>query len=183
VLKALSSFTPILVDGPSEKTAAAKYGVNGYPHTVFADLKGESVKEVGGYVETGAFLNAVQAAAKKVRPGTPSKDYASLVAAKKQLDDALAKKQSAAALAAIAVIEKVNHPGETLESALAWKKQLLDEGTKRLDAAKEAAKSDATKPAALKELKKLAADYKGTDIATQAAKLVKELEPPPDAGK
>ena len=183
MLKALSSFTPVLVDGPNEKAAATKYRANGYPHTVFADLKGESVKEVGGYVETNVFLNAVQDAAKKVRGGKPSKDYATLLAAKKQLDDALAKKQCAAALAAIAAIEKVNHPGATLDAAVAAKKELLDEGRKRLDAAKEAVKADATKPAALKELKKLAADYKGTDIATEAAKLVKELEPPADAPK
>ena len=181
VIEALGKFTPILVDGPSEKQAAKTYGVNGYPQTIFADAKGAAVKQVGGYVETKAFLAAVREAAKKIKPGAPSKDYATLTSAKAQLDGALPKKQIAVALDAIAKIEKVNRPGAILDAALAAKKQLLDDGKKRLDAATEAAKGDG-KDAALKELKKLAQDYKGTDAGTDAAKLVKELEPPKDAG-
>ena len=179
VIKALSSFTPIIVDGDVEKEVCKKYGANGYPHTVFADAKGVSVKEVGGYVETPVFLKAIQDAAKKVKPGKPSKEFVTLTAAKADLDAALPKKQTAAALAAIAKIEKVNRPGAILDAALAAKKQLLEDGAKRLDAAKAAVKAD-KKDDALKDLKKLAQEYKGSDVGTEAAKLVKELEPPPD---
>jgi hypothetical protein len=183
VIKALSNFTPIIVDGDVEKDVCKKFGAAGYPHTVFADAKGASVKVVGGYVETPVFLQAVQAAAKKAKPGAPSKDYATLTGAKLKLDVALSSKktQIAPALAAIAEIEKVNRPGAILDAALAAKKQLLEDGQKRLDAAKASAKTD--KDAALKELKALAKDYKGADIGAEAAKLVKEMEPPPDAGK
>ena len=181
VIKAVSGFTPIIVDGDTEKDICAKYGVKGYPQTVFADAKGASVKEIGGYVDTPVFLQDAQEAAKKIKPGKPSKDYATLTAAKAELDAALPKKQVAAALAAITKIEKVNRAGPILDAAVAAKKTLLEDGQKRLDAAKTAAAGDG-KDAALTELRKLAADYKGTDIGTEAAKLVKELDPPKEPG-
>ncbi len=180
VIKALANFTPILVDGDVEKDVCKTYGVTGYPHVVFADAKGKGVKTVGGYVETPVFLQAVQEASKKVKPGAPSKDYATLTSAKADLDAATAKKKVADALAAIAKIEKVNRPGPILDAAVAAKKDLLADGQKRLDAAKETAKTD--KDAALKDLRKLAQEYKGTDVGTESAKLVKDLSPPPDAG-
>jgi len=182
VIKALSGFTPILVDGDTEKEIKAKYRVNGYPNTIFADAKGEAVgAPIVGAVPLDSFLKSAQDYAKKIKPGKPSKDFATLTGAKTELDAALARKKPADALAAIAKIEKVNRPGAILDAALEAKKQLLEDGQKRLDAAKESAKAD--KDAALKELKKLIHDYKGTDVGTEAAKLVKELEPPPDAGK
>ncbi len=135
MIKALSGFTPILVDGDTEKEIKAKYRVNGYPNTIFADAKGEAVgAPIVGAVPVDSFLKSAQDYAKKIKPGKPSKDFATLTGAKTELD-----------------------------------------------AAKESAKTD--KDAALKELKKLIHDYKGTDVGTEAAKLVKELEPPPDAGK
>lgn len=181
MIKALSGFTPILVDGDTEKDVTKKYGVSGYPNTLFADPKGEAVGQpIVGAVPVATFLQKAQEAAKKIKPGKPSKDYATLTAAKAELDAALPKKKVADALAAVAKIEKVNRPGPILDAALEAKKQLLEDGRKRLDAAKTAASGDG-KDAAVKELKKLAAEYKGTDIGTEAAKLAKELEPPKDA--
>ncbi len=181
VVKVLSNFTPILVDGDTEKEAKAKYRVNGYPNTIFADAKGEPVGQpIVGAVPVDQFLKQAQDFAKKIKPGRPSKDYATLTAAKKKLDDATAKKQVGPAIAAIAEIEKVNHPGAILDAATAEKARLMDEGRKRLDAAKEAAKADDKAPA-LVELKKIAQDYKGTDLGKEAANLVKALQPK-DAG-
>ena len=179
MLKLFSSFTPILVDGVHEPAVAKRFGTNGWPHVAFADAKGEAVGQpIVGYMDTPTFLGRCEAIAKKVKAGKPSKDYAALTAAKAELDAALPKKQTAAALAAIAKIEKVNHAGPVVDAALATKRDLLADGQKRLDAAKEAAKGD-KKDEALKDLKKLAAEYKGADIGTAAAALVKELEPPP----
>ncbi len=180
MIKALSGFTPILVDGDTEKDITKKYGVSGYPNTLFGDAKGEAFGQpIVGAIPVSQFLQKAQDAAKKIKPGKPSKDYATLTAAKTELDAALAKKKVADALAAAAKIEKVNRPGAILDAALEAKKQLLEDGQKRLDAAKTAAAGDG-KDAAVKELKKLAAEYKGTDIGTEAAKLLKELEPPKD---
>jgi hypothetical protein len=183
VVKALSHFTPILVDGDTEKEIVQKYGIRGYPNTLFADAKGEAAgPPVTGAVPTEQFLAKAQEFAKKVKPGKPSKDYATLTAAKAELDAATAKKDTAKALAAIAKIEKVNRPGPILDAAQAEKKTLLEAGQKRLDAAKAAAEGDG-RDAALKDLRKLAAEYKGTDLGKEAADLVKELAPPPDAPK
>lgn len=183
VVKALSGFTPILVDGDVEKDICKKYGVSGYPNTLFADAKGEAAgPAIVGAVPTEDFLKKAQDFAKKVKPGKPSKDYATLTTAKADLDAALPKKKVAEALAAIAKIEKVNRAGPILDAAVAAKKTLLEDGQKRLDAAKTSAAAADGKDAALKELKKLAADYKGTDIGNEAAKLVKELEPPKEPG-
>jgi hypothetical protein len=180
VIKALSGFTPILIDGDTEKEACKKYGVKGYPNTIFADVKGEPAgAAIVGAIPTDQFLSKAQDFAKKVKPGKPSKDFATLTAAKKDLDAAAAKKDVAKTLAAIEKIEKVNRPGDLLDEATAKKKELLEEGQKRLDAAKAAAQGDG-KDAALKDLRKIAADYKGTDVGTEAAKLVKELSPPPE---
>ena len=183
VLKVLSNFTPILVDGEHETEVAKRFGTNGWPHVAFADAKGEPVGQpIVGYMDTSTFLKRCEAIAKKVKPGKPSKDYATLTGAKSELDVAMSKKQTAEALAAIAKIEKVNRPGPILDAAADAKKLLLADGRKRLDAAKEAVKGDG-KDAALKDLKKLAQEFKGTDLGTEAAKLLKDLEPPPDAGK
>ena len=182
VIKTLSAFTPILVDKDTEKDIIEKYHVGGIPDVRFADAKGEQIGQpIIGAVPTDQFLKSVQDLAKKIKPGKPSKDYATLTAAKAELDAALPKKQVAAALAAITKIEKVNRAGPILDAAVAAKKTLLEDGQKRLDAAKTAAAGDG-KDAALKELKKLAAEYKATDIGTEAAKLVKELDPPKEPG-
>lgn len=184
MIKALSGFTPILVDKDTEKDAVAKYHVGGIPDVRFADAKGEQVgSNILGAVAAAEFLQKAQDFAKKIKPGKPSKDYATLTTAKAELDAALPKKQVAAALAAIAKIEKVDRAGPILDAAVAAKKTLLEDGQKRLDAAKTAATGDG-KDAALKELKKLSAEYKGTDVGTAAAKIVSEMEPPKDpAGK
>ena len=182
MIKALANFTPILVDGDTEKDVTKKYGTNGYPNTLFADAKGEAVGQpIVGAIPTAQFLQRAQEAAKKIKPGKPSKDYVTLTAAKADLDAALAKKKVADALAAAAKIEKVNRAGDILDAAVAARKTLLEDGQKRLDAAKTAAAGDG-KDAAVKELKKLAAEYKGTDIGAEAAKLLKDLEPPKDPG-
>lgn len=183
MIKALQGFTPILVDGDTEKEITKKYGVNGYPNTLFADAKGEAFGQpIVGAIPVSQFLQKAQDAAKKIKPGKPSKDYATLMAAKAELEAALSKKKVAEALAAAAKIEKVNRAGPILDAALEAKKTLLEDGKKRLDAAKTAAAGEG-KDAALKELKKLAAEYKGTDTGTEAAKLLKELEPPKDPAK
>jgi hypothetical protein len=179
VLKLFSNFTPILVDGVHEPDVAKKFGASGWPHVAFADAKGDAVGQpIIGYMETPVFLQRCEAIAKKIKPGRPSKEFTALAAAKVELDQAVAKKQIAAELAAIAKIEKVNHAGPTLDAALETKKQLLADGAKRLDVAKEAAQGDG-KDAALKELRKLAQEFKGVEVGAEAAKLVKELDPPP----
>jgi hypothetical protein len=183
VIKTLSAFTPILVDKDTEKDVIAKYHVGGIPDVRFADAKGEQVGQpIIGAVPTEQFLKSAQDLAKKVKPGKPSKDYATLTGAKADLDAALPKKKVADALAAIAKIEKVNRAGPILDAAVAAKKTLLEDGQKRFDAAKTSAAAADGKDAALKELRKLAAEYKGTDIGTEAAKLVKELDPPKEPG-
>jgi hypothetical protein len=176
VIEALQKFTPILIDGPNDREPVRKYSVHSYPHTIFADAKGAAVKEISDYVETKDFLAALREAAKKIKPGKPSKEYATLTSAKAQLDGALPRRQVVMALDAIAKIEKINRPGPILDAALAAKKQLLEDGAKRLDAAKAAVKGD-KKDEALKELKTLAQDYRGTDVGTEAARLVRELDP------
>jgi hypothetical protein len=183
VLKVLSNFTPILVDKDTEKEAVAKFKIGGIPDVRFANAKGEQVGQgILGAVPSEEFLKQAQEFAKKIKPGKPSKDYVALTTAKTELDAALPKKQTAAALAAIAKIEKVGRAGPILDAAVAAKKTLMEEGRKRFDEAKAAAAGDG-KDAALKELKKLAAEYKGTDVGADAAKLVKELEPPKDPPK
>lgn len=179
MVKVLAKFTPILVDGDVEKDVCKKYGVRGYPHTLFADVKGEPAGAgISGAAPVAAFLAKAEEFAKKVKPGKPSKDFATLTAAKEELEAAQKKADVAKALAAIAKIEKVNRPGDILDAALAAKKTLLEEGRKRLDAAREAAKGDG-KDAAVKDLKKLAAEFKATEIGKEAASLVRELAPPP----
>lgn len=183
MIKALSGFTPILVDGDVEKDVCKKYGISGYPGTVFADAKGEAAgPTIVGAVPVNTFLEKAQGFAKKIKAGKPSKDYAALMAAQKALEAAQSKQKVADALAAIAKIEKVNHPGKILDDAVAAKKALLEDGRKRLDAAKAATEGDG-RDAAVKDLKKIAADYKGTDLGTEAEALVKELTAPPEGAK
>lgn len=177
VVKAMAYFTPILVDGDTEKDQTAKYGAKGYPTTVFADMKGQAVgAPIVGAQPTDAFLKTVQEMSKKIKAGHPSKEATALAAAKAEMDAAVAKKNVAGEMAAILKIEKMNLPGDELDAALAAKKTLLEEGQKRFDAAKELSATD--KDGAAKELRKIASEYKGTDLGAEAGKLAKELVPP-----
>ena len=60
VIKSLSSFTPVLVDGDTEKDVTKKYGVHGYPAMVFVDAAGEEIDRIVGYSPTAEFLKDVE---------------------------------------------------------------------------------------------------------------------------
>lgn len=55
VIKSLSAFTPILVDGDVEKDVTAKYGVHGYPTIVIADAAGEEIDRIDRYKPVAEF--------------------------------------------------------------------------------------------------------------------------------
>lgn len=182
VVKALAGVTPVIVDGDTDVVAKRRYTVGKkYPVTIFASATGEAVgPQIFDLTAPDKFLDLAQQRVKQAKAGKPTKECLAQTAAKSELDAALPKNQVAAALAAIAKIEKINHPGSALDAAAAAKKQLLEDGKKRLDAAKVAAKGDG-KDAALKELKKIAAEYKDADVGTEAAKVVKEMEAAKDS--
>lgn len=50
--------------GKKNKDLSSKYGVGGYPHTVFTDPEGKEVGNVGGFAPTENFLPEVEKAAK-----------------------------------------------------------------------------------------------------------------------
>ncbi len=56
----LSAWTPILVDGDTEKDVTAKYGASGFPTLLFADAGGNEVDRIVGYRETPAFKDEVE---------------------------------------------------------------------------------------------------------------------------
>ena len=70
VIQALANFTPILVDGATEKDITGRYKVNGFPNTIFADVKGEPAgPAIVGAMPTDQFLQRAQDFAKKIRKG------------------------------------------------------------------------------------------------------------------
>ncbi len=60
MIKALSGFTPILVDGDTEKDVTAKYATNGYPTLVIADASGEEIDRIVGYREPAAYRAEIE---------------------------------------------------------------------------------------------------------------------------
>jgi tetratricopeptide (TPR) repeat protein len=60
VVKALSAFTPVLVDGDTEKDMTKKYGVHGYPTVVFADAQGAEIDRIVGYREAAQYLAEIE---------------------------------------------------------------------------------------------------------------------------
>jgi tetratricopeptide (TPR) repeat protein len=59
VIKILSGFTPILVDGDTEKDITKKYGAHGYPTLIVADAAGEEIDRIVGYLPTAAFAKEI----------------------------------------------------------------------------------------------------------------------------
>lgn len=171
-------FTPIIVDGDTEKDVCAKYGVSGYPKIVFAQLDGKAEKSVDGYVAKDKFMETAQDAAKSIKQGRPSKEATALAAAKSELDKALSQKKVKAAFAAIAKIEKLATEGDEADAAKQAKDKLLADGQALLDAAKKTAETD--KDAARKAASALSKDYAGTPLAADIAALLKELGPAPE---
>ena len=183
MVKQAEKFVAILVDGDVEKSLCAKYGANGFPHTVFVDSKGKVLGEVGGYVETNIFLGRIEAAAKKAGPARPKKEAKDLEEAGKALAKAREKKEWKAVLRAVVAIEKIKHEGEILDAATEARKEAVAEARKRVDEAKDLIKAD-KKEEARKILQKVASEFDGLDEAKEAKDLAKELEPPPaDDGK
>lgn len=176
VVKVLAKFTPIIVDGDTEKSVCTKYRANGFPKVVFCDMKGEAVSAVDGYVPKDQFLAKAEDAAKSIKSGKPSKEYQALVEAKEDLDKALAGNKVKAALQAIAKIEKTGRSGDIPDEAKAAKEKLLAAGRAKLDEARKTFEGG-DKDAARKVVTALVSDYAGTDLADAAKALLAEIGP------
>lgn len=175
MLKLAEKFTPILVDGDVDKEFGKEFGVSGFPNTVFADPRGKKVAVVTGAIPTGEFLDKMKAAVKKIGPVQPKKAAKELADATEALARAREKGDWRVALKAAASIEKINHEGPGLDAARDAKKAGAEEGAKRLAAAKEqlqAGKAADARAAAAK----VASDFEGTEPATEAKALLKELD-------
>lgn len=59
VVKLFSNWTPVLVDGDTEKEPTKRYAVHGYPAIVFADAAGGEVDRISGWMKTDAFAAEV----------------------------------------------------------------------------------------------------------------------------
>ncbi|GEM_PF-1949044 len=66
VVKALSAFTPVLVDGDVEKAACQKYGVQGFPNLRFVTPDGEAFGQMGGYLPPDKFMTALKPILEKI---------------------------------------------------------------------------------------------------------------------
>ncbi len=169
-VKVLAHFTPILVDGDVEKKITAKYGVSGYPNTVFADAKGKAVKSVSGAVPTNTFKNAAEAAAKKAKKGKPSKEFKALQKADAELTKALDKDSPSKAIAAVKKIEKIGRKGHFADRAAGVREKYTKAGMAAVAAAEGALADD---PAtAEKKAKAVLREYRGMGEVEAAAKKV-----------
>jgi hypothetical protein len=177
VLKLVEKFVPVLVDGAKDKEFGARFGVSGYPNTVFVDPKGNKVSVVTGYVETGRFADAVRSALKKIGSVQVRKQVKELEEASAALAKAREKSDWKAALKAAATIEKINHDGPALVDARKAKADAEEEAKKRLDAAKGLIK-DGKAEEAKAALGKIASTFEGLDAAVEAKNLLKELAGP-----
>lgn len=175
MVKLAAKFVPVLVDGDVDKEFGTKYGVSGFPNTVFADPKGKKISFVAGAVDTKAFLAEVKAALKKVGPVALKKAAKDLEDAAQDLEKAREKKEWRPILKAVAAIEKIGHEGQALEAARKAKADAAEEAGKRLEAAK-ALKADGKVPEARSSLAKIASEFEGLDTAVEAKTLVKEID-------
>jgi len=183
VVKQAEKFVPILVDADVEKELCTKFGVNGFPQTIFVDLKGRQVGEVGGYVEKSVFLGQIEAAVKKIGPVKLKKAAKDLEDAGKALAKAREKKDWRATLKSVAAIEKIDHEGKTLDAAREAKQEASAEARKRVDEGKDLLKVE-KRDEARKVLQKVVSEFEGLEEAAEAKTLLKELDAKaPEDGK
>lgn len=183
MVKLAEKFVPILVDGDVDKEFGREYGVSGFPNTVWADPRGKKVANVVGAVSTGEFFDKMKAAVKKIGPVNVKKQAKELDEAVEALAKAREKGDWRAALKQVAAIEKINHEGPGLEAARDAKKAAVEEGAKRLTAARDLQKEGKSADARTAATK-VASDFAGTDPGNDAKTLLKELdeaEKPKDA--
>lgn len=182
MVKLAGKFVAIIVDGDVDKDLCSKFGVKGYPQTVFVDTKGKVAGQVGGYVETSAFLSQMSAAVKKVGPVQVKKQAKDLEDAGKALAKAREKKEWKATVKQVLAIEKINHEGAILDAAREARKEAAAEARARIDEAK-GLDTAGKKEEARKILLKVASDFEGLDEAGEAKQALKAMDPPPtDAG-
>lgn len=91
MVKLFANWTPVLVDGDTEKEVTKRYAVHGYPTIVFADAKGAEVDRIGGWMKTDAFAAEV---------GRILSGEGTLPALRKRVQDAPDDVDAAAALGA-----------------------------------------------------------------------------------
>jgi len=175
VVKTASKFVPVLVDGDVDKEFGKEYGVSGFPNTVFADPKGKKISFVTGAVPTASFFDSMKSALKKIGPVAPKKAVKELEDAAAALAKAQEKKDWRAILKASATIEKINHDGPALEAARKAKADAAEEAGKRLEAARALLK-DGKAPDARAAAVKVSIEFEGTEAATAAKALVKEID-------
>jgi hypothetical protein len=178
VVKQVSRFVPVLVDGDADAEFGKDYAVRGFPHTVFADPKGKKIAAVVGAVDTKVFLDEVKSALKKIGPVRLKKAAKDLEDAAEDLAKAREKKDWRATLKAAAAIEKIGHEGTALADARKAKAEAAEEAAKRLDEAK-AARKDGKADEAKKLLRRIVSEFEGLDAAVEARNLLKEMDGPP----
>jgi len=183
-VKLAQKFVPVLVDGDEDKSIGTEYGARGYPTTVFTDAKGKEIGRVGGYVPTPDFLSGLKNALKKAGNAPLKKAAKDLEEASAALAKAREKSDWKATLKAAGTILKINHEGAALEAARKAKEEAAAEAAKRLEAAK-GMKAEGKVPEARATLSKIASEFEGTDPASEAKAILKELDamPPEGGGK
>ena len=182
MVKLAEKFVPVIVDGDVDKEVCGKFGVNGFPHTVFLDTKGKVAGQVGGAVSADRFLASMEAAVKKIGPVKLRKEAKDLEDAGKALEKARDKKDWKGTVKAVLAIEKINHEGAILEAARTAKKEASAEAGVRLDEAKRL-DGAGKKEEARRILLKVSSDFEGLEEAAAAKALLKAMDaPPPDAG-
>ncbi len=174
VVKALEHFTPILVDGDTEKEIVRKFGVSAYPTTMFAKTNGKPVSMFAGPAKAKDFLAVVTSAAKKAKKGRGSKQYRALLKADQELTKALEAKQVRRAFAAIKKAEATELDHALVERARAAKHELMERGQRALTSAKDAMDGGDAASAA-SSLRELSLDYKGTPVGDRASELLAQL--------
>jgi thioredoxin-like negative regulator of GroEL len=173
-LKVLGKFTPILVDKDTEPEVAREFGVGGIPHVIFVDLKGKKIADSLGAVPVAKFRATAEEASKKAGKPKPSKDYKKVLKALADIENGLTKKKPKSVLSGAAVIEKVGKPASAVERARKAREKVTAQGKESLAAAK-AKQAAGDLEGAKKLLRKLSADFKGTDVGKEASAVLKEV--------
>lgn len=186
VQQRLSHFVIVTIDADAEPEVAKRFDryrmETRHPYLRFVSATEEAVGMQIGFVGDAVpfppqmpkfFLDHSKKALGEIRPRL-TKAYRKLMKADAELTKAMKHDRYRKALKAVAVIEKIQHPGAVMRRAEVAKATLRTLSETELQQSK--ALLDSDRDAALQRLKKLAADFKGLAAADQARATLRKLK-------
>lgn len=166
-----SKFIFVEVDGDKEKGLVRKYGIEGYPSTVFIDKSEKQLGSIVGFVPADKFVQEALKAYEKVGPVVPEKELQQMTALWEKGSAAYERGEYRTAIEALSAVASSKVDAEPVGKA----RELLVDIARRgheLVAEARTLSNDGRYAEAIPQLKSLIEQFAGTSVSKDAQEVL-----------